>query len=168
MTNSVVDAPPAKVPAELTPPPGRWHRVRPWLPLVALVVFAVLPYSTAHLPGFFEGPLNSPGTLQLLAAWRQAAVKADAATPGTAPDYLTVGKTLGLIVGYIAILGWVGFPLATVAYLYLQFLVLTPLEQRVSHGRYLLIAVGASVFIYVVFRHGFDLLLPAGLLEFIE
>ncbi|MBO4209476.1 branched-chain amino acid ABC transporter permease [Micromonospora echinofusca] len=67
MTNSVVDAPPAKVPAELTPPPGRWHRVRPWLPLVALVVFAVLPYSTAHLPGFFEGPLNSPGTLQLLA-----------------------------------------------------------------------------------------------------
>ena len=53
-------------------------------------------------------------------------------------------------------------------YLYLQFLVLTPLEQRVSHGRYLLIAVGASVFIYVVFRHGFDLLLPAGLLEFIE
>lgn len=107
------------------------------------------------------------GTLQLLAAWRQAPAKADAAA-GSAPDYRTVGKTLGLIVGYIALLGWVGFPLATVAYLYLQFLVLTPLEQRVSHGRYLLIAVCASVFIYIVFRHGFDLLLPAGLLDFME
>lgn len=62
-----VPAPPAAVPAELTPGKGRWHRLRPWLPLVGLVVFAVLPYSTANLPGFFEGPLNSPGTLQLLA-----------------------------------------------------------------------------------------------------
>ena len=131
------------------------------LPRKAFIDAAFVPYLLA-------AGMCLLGTLQLLAAWRQAAVKADAATPGTAPDYLTVGKTLGLIVGYIAILGWVGFPLATVAYLYLQFLVLTPLEQRVSHGRYLLIAVGASVFIYVVFRHGFDLLLPAGLLEFIE
>ena len=131
------------------------------LPRKAFIDAAFVPYLLA-------AGMCLLGTLQLLAAWRQAAVKADAATPGTAPDYLSVGKTLGLIVGYIAILGSVGFPLATVAYLYLQFLVLTPLEQRVSHGRYLLIAVGASVFIYVVFRHGFDLLLPAGLLEFIE
>ena len=131
------------------------------LPRKAFIDAAFVPYLLA-------AGMCLLGTLQLLAAWRKAAVKADAATPGTAPDYLTVGKTLGLIVGYIAILGWVGFPLATVAYLYLQFLVLTPLEQRVSHGRYLLIAVGASVFIYVAFRHGFDLLLPAGLLEFIE
>ena len=131
------------------------------LPRKAFIDAAFVPYLLA-------AGMCLLGTLQLLAAWRQAAVKADAATPGTAPDYLTVGKTLGLIVGYIAILGWVGFPLATVAYLYLQFLVLTPLEQRVSHGRYLLTAVCASVFIYVVFRHGFDLLLPAGLLEFIE
>ena len=73
-----------------------------------------------------------------------------------------------MIVGYIAVLQWLGFPIATVAYLYLQFLVLTPHDHRVSHGRYLLIALCASVFIYVVFRHGFDLLLPAGLLDFIE
>ncbi|WP_018787663.1 branched-chain amino acid ABC transporter permease [Micromonospora sp. CNB394] len=67
MTNSVVDAPPAQVPDELTPGRSRWHRLRPYLPLVALVVAAVLPYSTLNLPGIFEGPLNSPGTLQLLA-----------------------------------------------------------------------------------------------------
>jgi branched-chain amino acid transport system permease protein len=62
-----VPAPPAAVPGELTPGHGRWQRLRPWLPLVALLVFAALPYSTASLPGIFEGPLNSPGVLQLLA-----------------------------------------------------------------------------------------------------
>lgn len=64
---TVIDAPPAQVPDELTPQRGRWHRVRPFLPLVALVVLAILPYSTISLPGIFEGPVNSPGTLQLLA-----------------------------------------------------------------------------------------------------
>ncbi|RKR89996.1 amino acid/amide ABC transporter membrane protein 2 (HAAT family) [Micromonospora pisi] len=56
----------ADVPAQ----PGRrsWYAViRPWLPLVALLIFAILPYSTVSLPGIFDGPLNSPGTLQLLA-----------------------------------------------------------------------------------------------------
>ncbi|SCE91711.1 amino acid/amide ABC transporter membrane protein 2, HAAT family [Micromonospora coriariae] len=62
-----VPAPPAAVPAELTPERGRWHRVRPFLPLVALVVAVIVPYSTLPLPGIFEGPLNSPGTLQVLA-----------------------------------------------------------------------------------------------------
>ncbi|MEU4427577.1 branched-chain amino acid ABC transporter permease [Actinoplanes sp. NPDC024001] len=37
------------------------------VPLLLLVVAAVLPWSTLSLPGLFEGPLNSPGTLQLLA-----------------------------------------------------------------------------------------------------
>ncbi|WP_232534237.1 branched-chain amino acid ABC transporter permease [Plantactinospora sp. KBS50] len=41
--------------------------MRPWLPLVGLVLFAILPYSTVDLPGVFDGPLNAPGTLQLLA-----------------------------------------------------------------------------------------------------
>jgi branched-chain amino acid transport system permease protein len=37
-------------------------------PLVALVLAAVLPWSTVDIPGVFDGPLNSPGTLQLLAS----------------------------------------------------------------------------------------------------
>ncbi|SBT51796.1 branched-chain amino acid ABC transporter permease [Micromonospora narathiwatensis] len=67
MTNSVVEAPPAQVPDELTPGHSRWHGLRPYAPLAALVVAAIVPYSTLNLPGVFEGPLNSPGTLQLLA-----------------------------------------------------------------------------------------------------
>ena len=130
------------------------------LPRKAFIDAAFVPYLLA-------AGMCILGVLQLLAAWGQAP-REDAAAAEAGPDYLTVGKTLGLIVGYIAVLQWLGFPIATVAYLYLQFLVLTPHDHRISHGRYLLIALCAAVFIYVVFRHGFDLLLPAGLLDFIE
>ena len=61
-----VPAPPAAS-AELAAGPTLWARIRPFLPLVVLVVAVILPYSTLHLPGIFEGALNSPGTLQLLA-----------------------------------------------------------------------------------------------------
>lgn len=139
--------------------------------LIYLFLTANLPrkafIDAAFVPYLLAAGMCLLGVLQLLAAWGQAP-REDAAAAEAGPDYLTVGKTLGLIVGYIAVLQWLGFPIATVAYLYLQFLVLTPHDHRVSHGRYLLIALCAAVFIYVVFRHGFDLLLPAGLLDFIE
>ena len=139
--------------------------------LIYLFLTANLPrkafIDAAFVPYLLAAGMCILGVLQLLAAWGQAP-REDAAAAEAGPDYLTVGKTLGLIVGYIAVLQWLGFPIATVAYLYLQFLVLTPHDHRVSHGRYLLIALCAAVFIYVVFRPGFDLLLPAGLLDFIE
>ncbi len=62
-----VPAPPAAESAQLAAEPTLWARIRPFLPLVVLVVAVILPYSTLHLPGIFEGALNSPGTLQLLA-----------------------------------------------------------------------------------------------------
>jgi branched-chain amino acid transport system permease protein len=73
MTGSVAPVadvtPPAATPPELAP--DRRGRARRWLgrlgPLVALLVLAMLPYSTLPLPGLFDGPLNAPGTLQLLA-----------------------------------------------------------------------------------------------------
>jgi len=37
------------------------------LPFAALVALAALPYSTLSLPGIFDGPLNRPGTLHVLA-----------------------------------------------------------------------------------------------------
>jgi len=73
--------------------------------------------------------------------------------------------TLGLILGYIALLGPVGFPLMTVVYLYLQFLVLTPVQHKANHLVYLLIAVVCSAVIFLLFRQAFDLMLPAGLLN---
>lgn len=41
--------------------------MRRFWPVAVVVVLAVLPWSTVNVPGVFDGPLNSPGTLQLLA-----------------------------------------------------------------------------------------------------
>lgn len=122
----------------------------------------------ASVPFLLAALMCLLGTLQLVASWKRPAssTAGEDESPG-GPDYLTVGKTLGLIVIYIALLEMVGFPIITVAYLYLQFIVLTPVTEKISHPRYLLIAAIASASIYLVFRYGFDLMLPAGLLDFI-
>jgi len=67
---------------------------------------------------------------------------------------------------YVVLLGPVGFPIMTALYLYLQFIVLTPVNQKVRHLLYAAIAVVTSAVIYLLFREAFDLLLPAGLLNF--
>ncbi len=53
----------------------------------------------------------------------------------------------------------------TVVYLYLQFLILTPVSQKPKHLTYLLISVISSAVIFLLFREAFDLMLPAGLLN---
>lgn len=131
------------------------------LPRKAFIDAAFVPYLLA-------AGMCLLGALQLLSALKQPPAGQATEAPSATPDYATVGKTLGLIVAYIAVLEWAGFPLATLGYLYLQFMVLTPHDHKVSHPRYLLIAACAAALIYVVFRHGFDLLLPPGLLEFME
>jgi putative tricarboxylic transport membrane protein len=77
----------------------------------------------------------------------------------------TVCLTLALMAGYVALLKPVGFPILTVVYLYLQFVVLTPVSQKVSHISYLLIALVTSAVVYFLFREAFDLMLPPGLLD---
>jgi branched-chain amino acid transport system permease protein len=54
----------AATPARAVPRRRIVHAV---LPLLVLALAAVLPWSTVDIPGIFDGPLNSPGTLQLLA-----------------------------------------------------------------------------------------------------
>jgi branched-chain amino acid transport system permease protein len=60
-----VEAPPRQAAAPAAADRGR--RWTAYLPLVALLALAVLPWSTLRVPGVFAGELNSPGTLQLLA-----------------------------------------------------------------------------------------------------
>ncbi len=110
------------------------------------------------------------GFLQLLAARKATAPAADpdddaGATEKTPPDYPTVFKTLGLIAVYVALLQEVGFLLMTALYLYAQFIVITPREQKVNHISYIIIAVVTSVAVFYLFRQGFDLMLPSGFLK---
>lgn len=89
--------------------------------------------------------------------------QAEAAIPAAAKsDMATVGITLALIAGYVALLGSLGFPVATAVYLFVQFIVLTPRSIRPALPAYALIAAVAAAVIFVTFRYGFGLLLPAG------
>lgn len=131
------------------------------------------------VPSLLAGFLLLLGALQLFTAFASKPAVAVAATQPAgdlpelpveqaAPDVIeprTVILTLALILGYIALMGSIGFPIMTVVYLYLQFLVLTPVKQKAKHLTYLLISVISSVVIFLLFREAFDLMLPAGLLN---
>ena len=113
------------------------------------------------------------GALQTLSAIgnrARPAAESDADAPEqtstSVVEPLTVLKTLVLILIYVVLLGPVGFPIMTALYLYLQFIVLTPVDHKVRHLPYAAIAVVTSAVIYLLFREAFDLLLPAGLLNF--
>lgn len=72
-------------------------------------------------------------------------------------------QTLILIAVYATIMIPVGFLLSTMAYIFLQTMILTPKEKQ----RYLktaIISVGFSIVVYMVFVKGFELTLPSGIL----
>ena len=125
----------------------------------------------AFVPSLLSAMLCLLGFLQLLSVrgLSTAVAEGESEVEGQAPassDIKTVVKTLALIVGYIALLNPVGFPIMTAIYLYLQFIVLTPLDHRVNHLVYALIALVTSAITYLLFREAFDLMLPSGLLPF--
>ncbi|MEU8079362.1 branched-chain amino acid ABC transporter permease [Catellatospora citrea] len=47
--------------------PTAFALVKRFWPVAAFVLLAVLPYSGITIPGLFDGPINSPGALQVLA-----------------------------------------------------------------------------------------------------
>ncbi|MBO1537956.1 tripartite tricarboxylate transporter TctB family protein [Pseudomonas sp. OA65] len=120
----------------------------------------------AFVPWILAIALCLLGALQLW-AWRKLPNKsAEPTEKSEAIDYPTVIKSLALVLLYTVLMEPVGFVITTVLYLYAQFIVLTPADEKVKHLRYALIAVVSSVLIFYIFRHGFDLLLPVGLLDF--
>jgi len=80
-------------------------------------------------------------------------------------DYLTVLKTIALIVIYIAVLEPIGFLISTILFLFIGFNLLAPAGEKKNQLMNLIIAVLASVIIYYVFRNGLNLMLPQGILR---
>ncbi|MFN4172130.1 MAG: tripartite tricarboxylate transporter TctB family protein, partial [Pseudorhodobacter sp.] len=100
------------------------------------------------------------GAMQLFAARRAVAGAADQATTGRA--YAVVGISLALIAGFIALMRPLGFPVAASLFLFAQFWLLTPADRTPRPGLSAALAVTAAAVIFVTFRYGFNLLLPAG------
>jgi putative tricarboxylic transport membrane protein len=120
----------------------------------------------AFVPWVLAVALCLLGALQLW-VWRKLPDKsAEPLEKPEAIDYPTVIKSMALVLLYTALMQPLGFVITTVLYLYAQFIVLTPADEKVKHLQYVLIAVVSAVLIFYIFRHGFDLLLPVGLLDF--
>lgn len=79
-------------------------------------------------------------------------------------DVQTVVKTVSLITVYVMLLNVGGFIIMSALYLFFQFIVLTPDRLKKNYVMYGIIAVLSSVIIFAIFRYGFELMLPAGIL----
>lgn len=102
------------------------------------------------------------GALQCIVTLRRSDFGARSGEPMQNVQKLTVLATLGLVALYIFALRQLGFPIATTLFLFAQFIVLTPTGQKLKLPLYALLAVISSAVIFVIFRYGFNLLLPAG------
>lgn len=79
------------------------------------------------------------------------------------PSYSTVVKTMIVILVYVALLSRLGFLVMTAICLFLQFIILTPVDKKKNYILYAGIAVISSVVIYTAFRNGLNLMLPQGI-----
>ena len=133
-----------------------------------LVLTSQLPrkqfIDAAFVPYVLGSIMTLLGILQLRAA-RALVPKVAEKKEGEPVDYLTVGKTIGLIVVYIALMESIGFPIMTVLYLVAQFAVLTPSEKKPNYVLFAVIAIITSASVYILFRYAFDMMLPVGFLD---
>ena len=80
-------------------------------------------------------------------------------------DYVRVLSSIILVLIYVVVMQPVGFILSTLVFLLLQMLVLSPDDERdVKHIiRLLVIDVIFTLVVFMLFRYGFKIVLPAGI-----
>ncbi len=83
-------------------------------------------------------------------------------------DYKRVLASLVSSVVYVNVLKPVGFILSTLIYLFLQIFILAPDDQRKPKNLifYAVLDVIFTLIVYFLFRYGFKIVLPAGLIAF--
>ena len=83
-------------------------------------------------------------------------------------DYKRVLASLVSSIVYVNVLKPVGFILSTLVYLFLQIFILAPDDQRKPKNLvlYLILDVIFTLIVYFLFRYGFKIVLPAGLIAF--
>lgn len=83
-------------------------------------------------------------------------------------DYKRVILSLILSLLYVYLLQPIGFLICTLVYLFAQIFVLAPDARRTKKdlALYLIIDVVFTIVVYFLFRYGFTIVLPAGILSF--
>ena len=83
-------------------------------------------------------------------------------------DYKRVLASLVASIVYVNVLKPVGFIVSTLIYLFLQIFILAPDDQRKPKNLmfYAILDVIFTLIVYFLFRYGFKIVLPAGLIAF--
>ncbi|MCD8090142.1 MAG: tripartite tricarboxylate transporter TctB family protein [Clostridiales bacterium] len=83
-------------------------------------------------------------------------------------DYKRVISSFILMLIYVFVLQPVGFIISTLVYLFLQIMVLSPADQRGKKQiiQVIIIDILFTVIVFFLFRYGFKIILPTGLLNF--
>ena len=88
----------------------------------------------------------------------------DSGVEGKKKDYLCVLRTLILSIAYVMLLEPLGFLISSILYVFFQTLSLCP-KDEINFVKFSVIAVVSSTIVYIMFRYGLNLMLPAGPLE---
>ena len=82
-------------------------------------------------------------------------------------DYRRVLESLVLATIYVNVLKPVGFLISTFVYLCLQIYVLAPNDKRTKKDivKFVVISLIFTVVVYVLFRYGFKIILPTGIIK---
>ena len=82
-------------------------------------------------------------------------------------DYRRVLESLVLTTIYVNVLKPVGFLISTFVYLCLQIYVLAPNDKRTKKDivKFVVISLIFTVVVYVLFRYGFKIILPTGIIK---
>lgn len=99
------------------------------------------------------------GLGQMAVTW-VGGTKVDEQAPRT--DYSSLLASAGLMAVYAAFLEPLGFVITSAVFLFAEFWLLTPPDRKRNPTLYTTLAIILPLVVYLVFRYGFDMLLPVG------
>ena len=160
------------------------------IPGIVLSLFAIAYLSQVPSIVEFKGLGSTPltnrfvpylwgGSLLVLSLWvllrgfrKRKKYLAEGGTPGKAglmsvlSDKREVVASFAAMTVYVALKGSVGFVITTLAYVFVQILILTPREDwKKTYLPALITAAITAGFLFYVFRYTLNVLLPIGLLS---
>ncbi len=106
--------------------------------------------------------------VETFARFKANAAELEASNFKDTSDYKRVLGSLVSALIYVNILKPVGFIVSTLVYLIVQIYILAPDSQRTKKDmiKYLIIDVVFTIVVYLLFRYGFKIVLPGGILAF--
>ena len=139
------------------------------IPFIKISNFAVI--DSVFFPKLLAACLTILSVVELISGIRDVrktgeedvAQTDESAEPKT--DMVSTVGTLGISILYVIMMEPLGFVISSVIYVFVEEILLCP-KEAVNYVKFAVIAVASALAVYFAFRHGLNLMLPAGILSF--